>query len=57
MIKFLLYLILIALCWPLALIAGAVWILLALMRLVVFFAGWMVKPPPGHRANLRTDVS
>ena len=50
MIRFLLYLILFVLCWPIALVAGVIWLLLALIRLTLAFVAWMTKPPRDMRS-------
>jgi hypothetical protein len=42
-VKFLLVLILLALCWPFALIASGVWAAIALVRIVLWIAPAVVR--------------
>jgi len=43
MIKFLLFAILIAICWPIAVVAGLIWLVVAWVSVMANFAAWMVK--------------
>ena len=42
MIKFMLYVILFLLCWPVALLIGAIWLVLAIIGLAVRFVEWAI---------------
>jgi|tagenome__1003787_1003787.scaffolds.fasta_scaffold19017073_2 hypothetical protein len=44
MIKFLLVLILLVLCWPIALAAAVVWLLVTLVRATLWIAATVVSP-------------